>query len=295
MNYSNSIVAVLAALRKAQKEFPEVVRDTTNPHFHSKYATLDGVIGTLRPTLDANGLFIIQPAVCDAERGYTGVTTFLFHESGEYISETLLLPNAAPGGDKGGAQSACSAVTYARRTSYLAILGVAPADDDDGNTANGQSTRPQQSRPASKPAPKPVAAAKPNPTPAAATKQTTSVPSAAIPSTPAATIPVATAAGTISTDLPTESDTADYSKKILALSEQLHEKGGLKKSDSLPIQRKILVFLSSITGEKDIKKTTRAQWENFFARIDTAKTRENGWVKLAEWVDKANGVTKDSK
>src|ERR1700676_4402831 len=97
MNRSDSIVNLMGALRKAQLNFPAVKKDTTNPRFRSKYATLDGVIETLQPTLDAHGLVITQPPDCDPLNAGVGITTVLFHvPSGEFISSTLLLPSTGP-------------------------------------------------------------------------------------------------------------------------------------------------------------------------------------------------------
>jgi hypothetical protein len=64
------------------------------------------------------------------------------HESGEYIqSDELTLPayQTKGGGVKEfNAQGAGSAITYGRRYSLSAILGLASEDDDDGNHASGQ-------------------------------------------------------------------------------------------------------------------------------------------------------------
>jgi hypothetical protein len=64
------------------------------------------------------------------------------HKSGEYIqSDELVLPayQTKGGGVKEfNAQGAGSAITYGRRYSLSAILGLASEDDDDGNHASGQ-------------------------------------------------------------------------------------------------------------------------------------------------------------
>jgi hypothetical protein len=57
------------------------------------------------------------------------------------------------------AQTVGSAITYARRYSYLGILGIAP-EDDDGNVASGHAG-PQAVKPAFKPVPAPVAMREP--------------------------------------------------------------------------------------------------------------------------------------
>jgi len=74
------------------------------------------------------------------------LTTTLIHKSGQWIQSEmpLHLPKQDPQGQG-------SAVTYARRYAYMAILGLVADDDDDGNAAS----RPKvQSQP--KPAPQQV-------------------------------------------------------------------------------------------------------------------------------------------
>ena len=60
------------------------------------------------------------------EQGYAGVETILMHESGEWISNKLLLACK-----KQDPQAMGSAITYARRYSYQSVLGI-PSEDDDG-------------------------------------------------------------------------------------------------------------------------------------------------------------------
>jgi hypothetical protein len=87
------------------------------------------------------------------------VTTTLLHVSGEWIRGTIQMKPV-----KNDPQAVGSCITYARRYSLAAIVGVSPADDD-GNagsgrdpldhrppserhqTANGAPTRPDNSRP----------------------------------------------------------------------------------------------------------------------------------------------------
>ena len=70
------------------------------------------------------------------------VVTVLAHSSGEWVSAELALPITDPG----DARSLASAVTYARRYGLIALVGVAPADeDDDGDGAVASKvSRPKQ-------------------------------------------------------------------------------------------------------------------------------------------------------
>src|ERR1700675_1357510 len=135
---SDTLTKLGPALINAKANFDPVLKDTKNPFFNSKYADLSGIIGATEKHLSAEDLVIIQSPV--GTEAQAGVTTLLLHTSGEFILGTLLLPATGKGKDnqiKLDAQTAGSAVTYARRYAYQAILGIAP-EDDDGNSATGE-------------------------------------------------------------------------------------------------------------------------------------------------------------
>ena len=128
---SSTIGELTKALSLARKEFKPVLKDANNPFFKSKYADLAGVIESTSDALSARELVVIQ----SPGRIYNGhilLTTLLSHSSGEWIKDELELPIA-----KFDAQGTGSAITYARRYAYQAIVGVA-AEDDDGNSASGK-------------------------------------------------------------------------------------------------------------------------------------------------------------
>jgi hypothetical protein len=131
----NNIGKLALALSKAQGKISHAKKDTSNPFFKSKYANLASVWEACRTALSENEIAVIQaPEIVD---GVMGIRTKLMHSSGEF--ETSFLPIAAPLTAK--AQEMGSAITYARRYSLSAMVGVAPDDDDDGNQAkNGQTT-----------------------------------------------------------------------------------------------------------------------------------------------------------
>jgi hypothetical protein len=79
------------------------------------------------------------------------------------------------------------------------------------------------------------------------------------------------------------------------LGEELATDGKLKASKSLPVNRKLLVFLLHITKADDAKSITRAQWENFFQRVDAKKADETGLIGLAALVNQINGVEPKDK
>jgi hypothetical protein len=130
MNKSESIAALAAALAKAQGAMKGAIKDSANPFFKSKYADLASVVEAIRAAFSANGLSYIQ-TVEPSDKDEVRVETTLLHASGEWIScGVLSLPVS-----KNDAQGYGSALTYARRYSLSAAVGVAP-EDDDGNAAS---------------------------------------------------------------------------------------------------------------------------------------------------------------
>jgi hypothetical protein len=128
MNKSDSIAALAAALSKAQAQIEGAIKDSTNPHFKSKYADLSSVVDAIRKPLAANGLAYVQ-TINQADNA-ASVSTLIMHASGEWIDcGAIAVPVS-----KADAQGYGSALTYARRYSLSAAFGVAP-EDDDGNAA----------------------------------------------------------------------------------------------------------------------------------------------------------------
>lgn len=130
MNKSDSIKNLSIALSKFQGEIKNPNNTAVNPFFKSKYAPLNDVLNLVRPVLAKNGLSVVQAPSGDGENII--VTTTLLHESGEWIE----FPSLTLRADKATAQGAGSAITYARRYSLSAVLGISSEDDGDGNQSN---------------------------------------------------------------------------------------------------------------------------------------------------------------
>lgn len=128
---SEQISDLFTALGKAQGLFANAEKVGENPHFHSRYATLEAVIEATKQGRVDNNLVVIQMPVNIEDA--IGVTTLLGHSSGQWIESTLAVP---PG--KYDAQGAGSVITYLRRYSLMAVLGIA-AEDDDGEAASSNS------------------------------------------------------------------------------------------------------------------------------------------------------------
>ncbi len=101
---------------------------------YGKFADLSTVLSTVNPALAANGLAVVHTTKVEDNKNI--LITNLLHTSGESITSEMLLPNNTGGGGnpmhkEGGA------ITYCRRYSLLAILGLnAGIPDNDGDFAN---------------------------------------------------------------------------------------------------------------------------------------------------------------
>lgn len=150
------------ALAQAQALFKPILKDkvatvrmrkgdNAGGTYTYNYADLSSVIDATKEALSKNGLAIMQPVEFQGER--LVLHTKLLHSSGEMQSSFWPLPPPHT-----PAQEMGSALTYARRYSMSAILGVASEDDDDGAAGNeAQGQKPTQQAPKQQPAkPAPV-------------------------------------------------------------------------------------------------------------------------------------------
>lgn len=136
MDNSRNLDQLATALCAAQSEFAAVPKDADNPFFRSRYASLATVVKTTTPVLAQHGLCVSQ--TIGYRDGSDTLTTVLLHVSGEYLRDTMRLHLA-----KDDPQGQGSAVTYAKRYAYQAILGVICDEDDDGNAASPKVAQPQ--------------------------------------------------------------------------------------------------------------------------------------------------------
>ena len=119
---------IATALLKAQSEMSNPKKGATNPFFKSKYADLNAIREEVIPTLNENGISVLQPIV--HVEGKNFVKTILLHESGELMeSLTEIIYNK-----QNDAQAQGSGISYARRYALQSFVCVG-ADDDDGQKA----------------------------------------------------------------------------------------------------------------------------------------------------------------
>jgi hypothetical protein len=128
---SPEIKDIAAALLTFQGKVGGVLKDGRNPAFKNKYATLENVIDTIRPGLQEAGLVFLQAPGLIADNKLSLTTRLLHAASGQWIQSTMQAPL-----QKQDPQATGSACTYLSRYSLMAILGVPPSEDDDGNAAS---------------------------------------------------------------------------------------------------------------------------------------------------------------
>lgn len=136
---SEQVNELFSALSKAQATIQPALKDKSNPFFKTKYCDLSSVWVACRESLTNNGLCVTQTVVKN-DSGMILITT-LGHSSGQWMRSEMpiLLGKMDP-------QGLGSSITYARRYSLAAMVGVAPDDDDDGEKAQ-QSFRKQANEP----------------------------------------------------------------------------------------------------------------------------------------------------
>jgi hypothetical protein len=122
-NKFEQIDKIAKALATAKLVNPVKNKVANMGKFKNHYADLSVVIETVRPALSQVGLSftqLIEPGV---------LITCLMHDSGQCLTSHYALPTLQD------SQAMGSAITYARRYSLCAILGIAAEDDEDGARA----------------------------------------------------------------------------------------------------------------------------------------------------------------
>ena len=124
---SPALVAALGELDELARDKTAKVPMKTGGSYTYKYTDLGSVLGYVRPVLAKHDLAVMQPVT--SENRAVSVQTIILHKSGQCRE---FPPLVMPAG--GTPQEVGSAITYARRYSLLAALGLA-TEDDDGKAA----------------------------------------------------------------------------------------------------------------------------------------------------------------
>jgi hypothetical protein len=116
-----------------QKELKPIPKNDVNPHFRSKFLNIEGLLEYVLPLLNKHNLTIRSEG--RFENNQAILLTVLQHVDGYFIISQwpIITANNSP-------QSLGQASTYARRYATMALLGVAPSDDDDGEASEIRQT-----------------------------------------------------------------------------------------------------------------------------------------------------------
>lgn len=128
---TNPPVTFAEAFCKLQAQIKPAIKDSLNPHFKSKYADLGAVWEAVKDPLHEHGFAVIQSPDFEGENMF--LKTTILHVGGEKMEGRYPIRPS-----KNDPQGVASAITYARRYSISAMLGVIADDDDDGNAASSK-------------------------------------------------------------------------------------------------------------------------------------------------------------
>lgn len=137
MSQSEQINELAAALAKAQGAMKAATKDTENSFFKSRYADLAAVMAVAREPLSKNSLAVIQSPNYEGDSVW--IETTVVHSSGQWVASKYPVRPV-----KNDPQGIGSAISYARRYSLMAMVGIVADDgsDDDGNAASGKDAEP---------------------------------------------------------------------------------------------------------------------------------------------------------
>lgn len=136
MKTSDQTDKIDAALAKAQAELENPTKDAVNPHFRSKYATLDAGLNIVRGVLSKHGISVTQPT--SFADGYLILYTRLAYQGQWIQSEYPVCQFPVKQQEMG------SGLTYSRRYSLFSMVGIAGEEDDDANAATSPAAAPKR-------------------------------------------------------------------------------------------------------------------------------------------------------
>lgn len=123
---SANIAEISGALASAQGELESANKG--NSGYGYNYSDLNTVIATAKPVLSKNNLAIVQLVGKEVD-GKVVLTTILSHSSGQWFKTTSALPIVEMKSCN-RAQEFGASLSYLRRYTYQAILGMSSEDND---------------------------------------------------------------------------------------------------------------------------------------------------------------------
>lgn len=141
MKTSETISEISKQLSQAWREFDNpkhnrkvTVKTKKGGTYQFEYTDLGGILDEVKPHLSKNGITILQDSYTEITEqvNMICVDTSLIHSSGEWMkTEPLKIPASQNIQDMGGQ------ITYLKRYSLSAMLGISTEEDDDANGTVG--------------------------------------------------------------------------------------------------------------------------------------------------------------
>ncbi len=122
MKRSESITNLAKALCAVQSELEPAPKNSNG--YNYEYTDLTDIVKAVCPVITRHGLCFSQSPT-EFTDSKVGVVTLLMHTSGEWIESTMTLPVS-----KATAQEIGSAITYAKRYSLSALVGLVYENED---------------------------------------------------------------------------------------------------------------------------------------------------------------------
>jgi hypothetical protein len=123
---------IYSQLAKFQQEVGTITKDSKGHNY--KYASLDHIIEIITPFLKSNGLGFLH------KFNGSDIICVLFNTEGDAIDSRFTMPQEEMRGMNMN-QSMGASITYARRYTLTAILGLATDEDTDGVVSRPQNNK----------------------------------------------------------------------------------------------------------------------------------------------------------
>lgn len=131
-NKHDCLIAIQSSIQGLSKK-------ANNPFYKSKYVTLSDILGEVKPILNDNDCYLTQNIEVK-ERDLVILETKICYKDGEVLlKSTAPLPIGSQ--DVNNPQKWGSAITYMRRYSLTALLGIQEEDDDGNKAVNNRSSQ----------------------------------------------------------------------------------------------------------------------------------------------------------
>lgn len=131
---ATALTAAWGAIENPKHNTSVQVKTKSGSTYTFDYTDLGGIFDEAKKVLKVNGLSVLQNAYTERLEGtqIISVETMLLHNSGEWVKSSPLSMVANPNIQEMGGQ-----ITYMKRYSLSALLGIATEKDDDANAASG--------------------------------------------------------------------------------------------------------------------------------------------------------------